>query len=85
MRRCVGTTGLTLRRYYYAIAEFSSIAAARRVFDEIEGTELEKTANQFSLRSVPDDMTFDEASKRDECTVDTMNYKSVDYVTDVCR
>ena len=30
-------------------------------------------------------MTFDEDSKRDECTVDTMDYKSVDYVTDVRR
>jgi hypothetical protein len=47
-------------RYYYAIASFSSTAAAERVMDECNGTEFERTANIFDLSYVPDDMGFDQ-------------------------
>ena len=48
------------RRYYYAIATFDSVEAASHVLSELEGTELERSANVFDLSFVPDDMTFDE-------------------------
>jgi hypothetical protein len=40
--------------------EFDSDRTASRVFDELEGTELERSANVFDLSYVPDDMAFDD-------------------------
>lgn len=45
-------------RYYYAIATFSTIAAAQHVMDECNGTEFERTANMIDLSYVPEDMEF---------------------------
>ncbi|KDN52781.1 hypothetical protein K437DRAFT_289760 [Tilletiaria anomala UBC 951] len=47
-------------RYYYAIADFDSPASARHVYNEIDGTEMEASANIFDLRFVPGDMSFPE-------------------------
>jgi hypothetical protein len=47
-------------RYYYAIIEFDTIEAAEHAFNELEGTELERSANVFDLSYVPDDMGFDD-------------------------
>jgi hypothetical protein len=35
------------------------VDAAFSVFSELEGTELERSANVFDLSYVPDDMTFE--------------------------
>jgi hypothetical protein len=63
--------------------------------NEIDATEMERTANVFDLSFVPEDMTFPEeqASKedltdqgwRDEATESTDGglYKGVDFTTDV--
>lgn len=51
---------LSVCRYYYAIAECDTVEAATHIFNELEGTELERSANVFDLSFVPDDMTFDE-------------------------
>jgi hypothetical protein len=45
-------------RYYYAVATFSSVAAAEFVMKECNGTEFERTANMFDLSYVPEDMDF---------------------------
>ncbi|KAL9936203.1 hypothetical protein V8E36_005045 [Tilletia maclaganii] len=45
-------------RYYYAVAEFDSVDSASHVYNEIDGTEMERSANVFDLRFVPDDMDF---------------------------
>lgn len=37
-------------RYYYAVIELDSVDAAAHVYEEIEGTEFERTANIFDLR-----------------------------------
>lgn len=47
-------------RYYYAVAEFDTVAAASRAFAELEGTELERSANVFDLSYIPDEMEFDD-------------------------
>lgn len=39
-------------RYYYAVAEFDSVKSARAAFLEVQGTEFERSANIFELRSV---------------------------------
>lgn len=47
-----------MNRYYYAVATFSSVAAAEFVMKECDGTEFERTANMFDLSYVPEDMDF---------------------------
>jgi hypothetical protein len=47
-------------RYYYAIVECDTIEAASHIYNELEGTELERSANVFDLSFVPDEMTFDD-------------------------
>ena len=46
-------------RYYYAIVECDTVETAAHIFDELEGAELERSANVFDLSFVPDDMTFE--------------------------
>ncbi|KAG8810454.1 pre-rRNA-processing protein esf1, partial [Serendipita sp. 399] len=76
-------------RYYYAIATFSTVSAASFVYSELDGTELEQSANLFDLSYVPDDMTFEEDEMRDEATRETMvtakDYKGLDFTTDALR
>ncbi|KAL1748456.1 hypothetical protein HDZ31DRAFT_60195 [Schizophyllum fasciatum] len=75
-------------RYYYAIVTCDTVDAASHIYAELEGTELERSANVFDLSFVPDDMTFDEEC-RDEATNETdapdAPYKAVDFVTDALR
>lgn len=78
-------------RYYYAIATFDSRESARHVYNEIDGTEMERSANLFDLRFVPDDMEFPDgedgrpAEFRDEATEDVKNYRGLDFRTDALR
>ena len=51
---------LTATRYYYAIVECDSVGTASHLYSELEGSELERSANVFDLSFVPDDMSFDE-------------------------
>ncbi|CAH7681276.1 hypothetical protein PPACK8108_LOCUS13862 [Phakopsora pachyrhizi] len=72
-------------RYFYAIVELDSVDASSHVFNEIDGTEFERTANVFDLSYVPDDMTFDPDDLHDECVEDAIDYKPVDFSTDALR
>lgn len=47
-------------RYYYAIVECDSVQTASHVYNELQGTELERSANVFDLSFVPADMTFED-------------------------
>ncbi|KAJ7103583.1 hypothetical protein B0H15DRAFT_812865 [Mycena belliarum] len=72
-------------RYYYAIITCDTTEAAAHIYDELEGTELERSANIFDLSFVPSDMNFDQEC-RDEATEDTsIGQKGVDFVTDALR
>ncbi|KAJ3563438.1 hypothetical protein NP233_g8936 [Leucocoprinus birnbaumii] len=72
-------------RYYYAIVECDTTEAASHIYNQLEGTELERSANVFDLSFVPDEMTF-ENDPRDEAAEDvSTNYKPVEYVTDALR
>ncbi|KDR84931.1 hypothetical protein GALMADRAFT_107424 [Galerina marginata CBS 339.88] len=72
-------------RYYYAVVTCDTVDAASHIYNELEGTELERSANVFDMSFVPDDMTF-ENEPRDEATDDVnTNYKAVEFVTDALR
>ncbi|KAJ3799910.1 hypothetical protein GGU11DRAFT_678391 [Lentinula aff. detonsa] len=72
-------------RYYYAILSCDTVDAASHIYDELEGTELERSANVFDMSFVPDDMTFEE-QPRDEASEDEgATYKGVEFVTDALR
>ncbi|TBU35343.1 hypothetical protein BD311DRAFT_746002 [Dichomitus squalens] len=72
-------------RYYYAIVECDTVEAASHIFNELEGTELERSANVFDLSFVPDNMTFDDEF-RDEAKDDlSVPYKPLEFTTDALR
>ncbi|KAF7793336.1 hypothetical protein EIP86_004448 [Pleurotus ostreatoroseus] len=59
--------------------------AASHLYSELEGTELERSANVFDLSFVPDEMKFDDEF-RDEATEDISgSYKPLDFTTDALR
>lgn len=51
-------------RYYYAIVECDTLNAASHIFNELDGTELERSANVFDMSFVPDEMTFDQGFRQ---------------------
>ncbi|CAO1615532.1 unnamed protein product [Sympodiomycopsis kandeliae] len=78
--------------YYYAVATFDSPLTARHVYDEVDGTEMERTANVFDLQFVPDDIEFADHQGddgwRDEARPgvdDGVAYKGVDWSTAALR
>ncbi|TFK30318.1 hypothetical protein FA15DRAFT_683720 [Coprinopsis marcescibilis] len=72
-------------RYYYAIVTCDSVEAASHIYDELQGTELERSANVFDLSFVPEDMAF-ENEPRDEAREETATIaKPLDFVTDALR
>ncbi|KAH9050421.1 hypothetical protein EDB84DRAFT_1555396 [Lactarius hengduanensis] len=73
-------------RYYYAIVECDTVQLATHLYSELQGAELERSANVFNLSFVPDDMTFDEEC-RDQATSsdESTNYQPLDFTTDALR
>ena len=57
---CVIAHPFTYQRYYYAIITCNTVDAATHIYSELEGTELERSANVFDMSFVPDDMVFDD-------------------------
>ncbi|KAF8337528.1 uncharacterized protein EI90DRAFT_2910021 [Cantharellus anzutake] len=71
-------------RYYYAIGEFDSPSTAQHVYEQLDGTELERSANIFDMSYVPDDLVFDN-DFRDECTEEPSVLRKLDFSTDALR
>ncbi|TNY22543.1 Pre-rRNA-processing protein ESF1 [Rhodotorula diobovata] len=77
-------------RYYFAIATFDSVASAKHVVEQVNGTEFERTANVFDLQYVPDDTSFDDDPVHDEATEASIAaegnaYTGIDFQTDALR
>lgn len=79
----IDTDGLATR-YYYAIATFDTPQAAASVYEELDGTELERSANLFDLSYVPEDMDFDEEF-REEAHFESSSYQPLNFTTDVSK
>ncbi|TEB35204.1 hypothetical protein FA13DRAFT_1707318 [Coprinellus micaceus] len=74
-------------RYYYAIVTCDNVEASSHVYDELQGTELERSANVFDMSFVPDGMEF-ENEPRDQATEDDSGAgtsKGIDFVTPALR
>lgn len=73
-------------RYFYAVVECDSVQTATYIYEELEGTELESTANVFDLSYVPDDMTFT-IQFRDQATEDDIvsDFRPIDFVTEALQ
>ncbi len=54
-------------KYFYAVAEFNSLGAANKVYEQCDGAEYELSGTQFDLRFIPDDMEFADDEPRDKC------------------
>ncbi|KAI0322664.1 hypothetical protein OF83DRAFT_1092299 [Amylostereum chailletii] len=73
-------------RYYYAIVECDNVQVASHLVNELQGTELERSANVFDMSFVPDDMEFNEDWRDEATTSDPISdYKALDFVTDALR
>ncbi|OKL60916.1 hypothetical protein UA08_03566 [Talaromyces atroroseus] len=72
-------------RYFYAIIEFSTKEAAKKVYDVVDGTEYLTSANFFDLRFVPDDTDFSDDKPREECERIPDGYRPSDFVTDALQ
>ncbi|KAJ6621688.1 hypothetical protein B0H10DRAFT_969749 [Mycena sp. CBHHK59/15] len=72
-------------RYYYAIITCDRLEAAVHIYSELEGTELERSANIFDLSFVPTEMTFDQECRDEATEAARTGHKGVDFVTDALR
>ncbi|TDL28603.1 hypothetical protein BD410DRAFT_760012 [Rickenella mellea] len=75
-------------RYYYAIVTCDTVEAATHIYQELDGTELERSANVFDLSFVPDDMQFDDTPRDEavgETEADTTLYRGLDFSTSALR
>ncbi|GAB4817011.1 hypothetical protein N2152v2_004057 [Parachlorella kessleri] len=55
-------------RWYYAVAEFSTVEAASLIYDNCDGMEFLKSACKFDLRFVPDEQSFEGRQVRDSAS-----------------
>ncbi|KAI6861691.1 hypothetical protein KC338_g6495 [Hortaea werneckii] len=69
-------------RYYYAVIETDSKPAAKALYDSMDGREYLTTANFFDLRFIPDDVSFEEDTPKEECSKLPEGYKPNDFKTE---
>ncbi|EXJ78808.1 hypothetical protein A1O1_09210 [Capronia coronata CBS 617.96] len=72
-------------RYFYCILTFSSPEVAKHIYDAVDGTEYQRTANFFDLRFVPDETDFSSDVPREECDKIPDDYRPNDFVTDALQ
>ncbi|KAF2070058.1 hypothetical protein CYY_008627 [Polysphondylium violaceum] len=76
---------LSKLKYYYAVVECDSVATANNIYDEVEGTEIEDTANVLDLRFIPDEQEFTN-TPRDSCDeMPTSEVPKFDFSTSILK
>ena len=71
--------------YYYAVITFDTPETAKAIYDATDGTEYLASANFFDLRFIPDSVSFDEDTPRDEATGIPDNYRPNEFLTDALQ
>jgi hypothetical protein len=71
---------LETMKYYYAVAECDSLETSRKIYDDCDGLEIERTSNVLDLRFVPSDLSLPYAPT-DVATEVPKHYKMLDYYT----
>lgn len=69
-------------RYYYAVIVCSSTNTAKALYDSMDGREYLSSANFFDLRFIPDEVSFDDDTPKDECTVLPDGYRPNEFRTE---
>ncbi|KAH0547749.1 hypothetical protein FGG08_000006 [Glutinoglossum americanum] len=72
-------------RYYYAVITLDSPETAKAIYDATDGTEYLASANFFDLRFIPDSVSFDGDTPRDEVISVPDNYRPNEFVTDALQ
>ena len=73
-------------RYYYAVVVCDSVSTSQAVYEKVDGTEYESTANIFDLRYIPEGMEFDDDEAKDRCTKVPSKYRPDSrFVTDALQ
>mmetsp|Transcript_27465 Transcript_27465/g.40575 ORF Transcript_27465/g.40575 Transcript_27465/m.40575 type:complete len:828 (-) Transcript_27465:75-2558(-) len=75
-------------KYYFAVAEFTSTAAANQVYKELDGMEIGGSSSKVDLRAIPDDEienAVKERDLRDVASIIPSNYSSPDFVVDALQ
>lgn len=71
---------LETMKYYYAVAECDSLETSKKIYDECDGLEIERTSNVLDLRFVPESLVFP-FDPTDVATEVPKKYKMLDYYT----
>ena len=88
-----GTDSLAVRdyelrklKYYFAVAELDSVKTSERLYEALDGVELEHSSMTFDLRFIPDDVDFSERKIRDTCTNAAMKfYSAPDFIVNALQ
>jgi hypothetical protein len=64
---------LSKLRYYFAIAECSSVAVAEALYEQLDGVEMEASSMVFDLRFVPEDIDFQGRKVKDQSNGDKIS------------
>ena len=54
-------------KYYFAVVECDSVETASILYDRMDGIEFEHSSVAFDLRFIPDDVSFEDRTLKDEC------------------
>ncbi|CAM9123180.1 unnamed protein product [Scytosiphon promiscuus] len=67
-------------KYYFAVLECSSIAAAEAIYREVDGMEFEHSSVALDLRFIPDDVSFEGRQTRDKSTSVPSSYQPPSFI-----